>query len=136
MTPGVTGNYFEGLGAPSPWTGSDVEVQIVNNSQPSKKRKFICSVRVHGCRLEFKDKTVDPPVVIANSSMQCGWKDNGLSKSLSFTSHDGSQTVKIVDRENAHRDDTWPFFCQVCAPSRALFLAVSTADFSKPLFCF
>ena len=85
----------------------------MNNSQPSKKRKFVSSVRINGCRLEFKDKTVDPPVVIANSTMQCGWKEIGISKSLIFTSHDGLQTVKIVDRENVHRDDTWPFFCQV-----------------------
>jgi hypothetical protein len=137
LTPGVTGNYFEGLGAPSPWTGSEVEVQVVSHTQPITKRKFVGSVRVNGCRLDFKDKSVQPPVVLANSTMHSAWKDSGSVKSLLFTSYDGSQTVKIVDKENSHRDDTWPFFCQVILFARFNFLAVFTALFSKskPLSC-
>jgi hypothetical protein len=112
LTPGVTGNFFEGHGAPSPWTGN-VEVEVINHAQSNSKRKILGAVRVNGCRLNFKDKTIDPPVILASSLMQCGWKETRTAASVLFTSQDGSQTVKIVNKESEHRDDTWPFFCQV-----------------------
>ena len=73
---------------------------------------MIGAVRVNGCTLNFKDKTVEPPVLLANSLMECGFIHTGVTHSLRFVSHDGSQTVTILNRET-DRDDTWPFFCQV-----------------------
>ena len=73
---------------------------------------MIGAVRVNGCTLNFKDKTVEPPVLLANSLMECGFIHTGVTLSLRFVSHDGSQTVTILNRE-IDRDDTWPFFCQV-----------------------
>ena len=79
---------------------------------------------MNGCRLNFKDKTVEPPVILASSSMQCGWKESRTAASVLFTSHDGSQTVKIVNKESEHRDDTWPFFCQVDTVFCAFFIYI------------
>ena len=115
LTVGVTGNYFEGKGSPSPWTGTDVEVQVLNHTS-NTKTKFLGAVRIAGCRLNFKDNKTLPPVFIARSLMQSAWKESGVIKSLLFTSHDGSQTVRIVDKASDTRDDTWPFFCQVRWP--------------------
>jgi hypothetical protein len=129
LSTGVTGNYFEGHGAPSPWTGN-VEVEVINHTQSNSKRKILGVVRVNGCRLNFKDRTVEPPVILANSSMQCGWKQNGMAGSVLFTSHDGSQTVKIVNRESDHRDDTWPFFCQVDNLFFVSFFTLNSRAFS------
>jgi hypothetical protein len=113
LTTGVTGNYFEGQGTPSAWTGNNVDVYVINHAQSNSKRKISGAVRVNGCRLNFKDKPVEPPILLASSLMQCGWRDTGNQNSLVFTSHNGQQTVKIVNRETDQRDDTWPFFCQV-----------------------
>ncbi len=113
LSTGVTGNYFEGQGSPSPWTGPDVEVQIFNQAS-NLKTKHRGAMRVVGCRLNLKDIKLEPPIMIAQSLMQSGWKETGIPKSLLFTSHDGSQIVKITDRGSDTRDDTWPFFCQVC----------------------
>ena len=115
LTAGVTGNYFEGQGSPSPWTGTDVEVQVLNHTS-NTKTKILGAVRIAGCRVNFKDNKVLPPVIIARSLMQSAWKESGIIKSLLFTSHDGSQTVRIVDKASDNRDDTWPFFCQVRSP--------------------
>jgi hypothetical protein len=113
LTVGVTGNYFEGLGAPSPWTGSNVDVILKNRLDNKLNKRISGAVRVSGCRLNFKDKTVTPPILLANSSMECGWKETGIAKSLIFTSYDGVQTITIIDKDTSNWDDTWPFFCQV-----------------------
>jgi hypothetical protein len=126
LTTGVTGNYFEGPGTPSAWTSNNVEVIVINHANSNAKRKISGAVRVSGCRLNFKDKTVEPPVILASSSMQSGWKETGNQNSLVFTSHNASQTVKIVSRETEHRDDAWPYFCQVDSHSsrHILFLLI------------
>jgi hypothetical protein len=113
LTAGVTGNFFEGNGSPSPWTGGGVEVQIVNRSSATAKRSIHGAVRLDGCMLMLKADKLDPPIILSKSLLQSGWKDTGISKSLLFTSNDGSQTVKILDKSGDEKDDTWPFFCQV-----------------------
>ena len=113
LTTGVTGNFFEGNGSPSPWTGAGVEVQILNRNSSSAKRNIHGAVRLDGCMLMLKANKLDPPIILSQSLLQSGWKDTGIAKSLLFTSYDGSQTVKIVDKSGDEKDDTWPFFCQV-----------------------
>jgi hypothetical protein len=113
LTTGVTGNFFEGNGSPSPWTGGGVEVHIVNRNAAIAKRNIRGAVRLDGCMLMLKADKLDPPIILSKSLLQSGWKDTGISKSLLFTSIDGSQTVKILDKSGEEKDDTWPFFCQV-----------------------